>query len=435
MMFPAPLIAASTASSGAHSTESIPLSSVLVLIGIIGAAYLIGHVLLLRFQKRFLAITGLEYIVLGAVLGPSIVPDVQILADLDRLVPILGFACGWVGLLYGMDVGQHYRKTIELAGVRLAVIQFGVVTAIVSAGFFGLMESGWWFPPLPFSDAWVGSITAGCAATATASSAVYLIQERYPKTASSETLLRVFYSGQISTGLAILLMGGLFCIFHNGASPQLDTGPSDWILMTVCLGILLGLLFALYLGHEDNESQKFLVLVGILLFASGATFFLQLSVIAVNFLLGIVLVNSRQGQGLLNTVKSSRQPTTLILLVFAGALWRPVPWLPGIALVGSVVVLRWVGLTLSARLASYNSPLRHDLSRGLIGQGDGALAIAITAQLMYDGIALDYAYTATLASVVVYQAFSPRRLRDLLADSGELKEDSLATPSQRASGA
>jgi len=425
-----PLIAASTA----HGTESIPLSSVLVLLGIIGAAYLIGHVLLLRFQKHFLAITGLEYIVLGAVLGPSIVPDVQILADLDRLVPILGFACGWVGLLYGMDVGQNYRKTTEISGLRLAVIQFAIVSAVVSLAFFGIMESGWWFPPLPFEDAWVGSITAGCASTATASSAMYLIQERYPKTASSETLTRVFYSGQISTGLAILLMGALFCVFHHGAAPQLDTGASDWILMTVCLGILLGLLFALYLGSEENEGQQFLVLVGILLFASGATFFLQLSVIAVNFLLGVVLVNTQQGQGLVKTVKSSRQPTSLILLVFAGALWQPVDWLPGITIVLAVITLRWIALALSARLASYNTPFRSDLSRGLIGQGDGALAIAITAQLMYEGVALDYAYTAILASVVFYQAFAPRRLRDLLADSGELKEDSLATPTQRSVG-
>ena len=76
-----------------------------------GAAYLLAHFVVDRLQQRFLVLAGVEYLILGLLLGPT-VPDIQVLGDLTGLLPIIALtadivsnvqeeskACGMVGFL------------------------------------------------------------------------------------------------------------------------------------------------------------------------------------------------------------------------------------------------------------------------------------------------------------------------------------------------
>ena len=60
------------------------LMGVLVLLGMVGLAYMITHYILEGFQRRVLVVTGVEYILLGALLGPA----QRILDPLARAVPV-----------------------------------------------------------------------------------------------------------------------------------------------------------------------------------------------------------------------------------------------------------------------------------------------------------------------------------------------------------
>ena len=51
------------------------------------------------------------------------------------------------------------------------------------------------------------------------------------------------------------------------------------------------------------------------------------------------------------------------------------------------------------------------------------MAIAISFALVYDGAAVDLAYTAILGSVVLTEFLAPRLLQNLLVDAGELRQD------------
>jgi hypothetical protein len=112
-----------------------------------------------------------------------------------------------------------------------------------------------------------------------------------------------------------------------------------------------------------------------------------------------------------------------VLLLFAGALWRPVPVVPGLAVVGGFVALRLLGKVLGSVAGTFGTPLRIDLFRGLMAQGNAAVAMAVSFRIVYDGRWADLAYTAVLVGVVLSELVSPRLVRGLLVDSGELGQD------------
>jgi hypothetical protein len=167
----------------------------------------------------------------------------------------------------------------------------------------------------------------------------------------------------------------------------------------------------------------FLAMVGILLFASGAAFFLNLSPLLVNLVLGLVLAQTPQGRQLHPQLVRTAGPARLVLLLFAGAHWRPVPLLPALGVVLGYLALRLLGRLLSSAIATLGTPLRMDLFRGGMAQGDVAVAMALSFRLVYEGLAVDLAYTAVLVGVVMHEIVSPRMLRGLLVDAGELRED------------
>jgi hypothetical protein len=114
---------------------------------------------------------------------------------------------------------------------------------------------------------------------------------------------------------------------------------------------------------------------------------------------------------------------SLVLLLFAGALWNPVPVVPGLVVTGGYVVVRILAKMLASVLATVGTPLRTDLFRGMLSQGNAAVAMAVSFRIVYDGPVADLVYTAILVGTVASELLSPRILRGLLVDAGELRED------------
>lgn len=397
---------------------------VLVLLTVVGAAYLLAHLVVDWVQRRLLIVSGFEYLFLGMLLGPVVIPSVHILGNLTALAPVIAFAAGWVGLLYGMELDLRTLLTIPDRSVRLAaaevLVTFSVVAGLATwffqAGLFGL-------EPVTGPEAWMSAGVLGAAAAAASSSAVDLMGLRYPDL-DSRLLPMLRRTARLEDLLAIVLYGLLFCVFHLGST---RTGapptPSDWVLLTLGLGLFLGLLFILFLGEDASSNTRFLAMVGIIVFASGAAFFLNISALLVNLLLGVVIVNTRQGAGVFETLQSSAKPVRLILLVFAGALWLPVPLVPGLLFTVGFVVVRLLSKMLACLMAALGTSMRNDVFRGVLAQGEVAVAMAIAFRLVYAGPTVDLAYTAILGSFVFYEAIAPRFLKGLLVDAGELGED------------
>ena len=394
---------------------------VVVLLGMVGTAYLLTHFVVEWIQKRFLLITGVEYILLGVLLGPAVVPEINVLADLQGLSPIIAFAAGWVGFLYGMELDLKSIMSVPDRSGRVAIFDTVVTGGVVGWVSYQVLVNGWVVADITHEEAIISAWVLGAAAAAGSSGAVDLIRRRF-KALETELLPLLRRSARMSDVAAIVAFGVLECVYHIGTG-DLMASPSDWVLITVGLGLGLGFLFTVFLGDTTDENHRFLALVGILIFASGAAFFLKISALLVNLLLGAAIVNSRHGKGVYEVLERTQAPVRLVLLVFAGALWTPPPLLAGLAIAVGYIVLRTLSKSLSGFLATVGTPLRSDVYRGMMAQGDVAVAIAIGFRLVYEGPAVDLAYTAILAAVVVHELAAPRLLKGLLVDAGELRSD------------
>ncbi len=420
-----------TAWSGDHppAGDGNPEQTVVVLLGLVGAAYLLAHFVVDWLQKRLLFVSGFEYILLGVGLG-----YLAVFKDLTPLAPILALSAGWVGIVLGMELDVRRMLSVRDQALRVATFEglgSGVLVAVLAHEF--LVRGG--VPGADPEQYWLAAGVMGCAGAAGSSTAIDLVAERYDLQHSLvDRLRRAAGFGDL---MSIGTFGVLFCIFHETGTGNTATSASLWILVTVLLGLALGGLFSVFLGgHEDNHS-RFLALVGIITFSSGAAFFLDLSLLTVNMILAFVVTNSLQdGSGVRETLASTRRPMSLVLLVFAGALWEA-PWhdtwtfdamFAPIAITIAYMALRMGGKLLGCWVGSVGTELRPDLARGLLAQGDEAIAMALSLKLVYDGPAIDVAYTAILGSVIAHELLAPRVLKGLLIDAGVIRRERGATP-------
>jgi Kef-type K+ transport system membrane component KefB len=410
--------------------EADSMLVVLALLFVIAAAYLLTHFVVERLQRSFLVVSGLEYVVLGVLLGPQVPVHIPALSDLDDLMPIVALAVGWVGLLRGMELRLRGPSDASSRGAARFVLSQGLVAAGAVAGLAYIAFSGGWFLPgsaspsaraLGHRELWISVGLLGCAAVGGSGAAVELLAKRYAL--EGETAARIRRIASFSDLLAIGTFGILSCVVHPITEDAIaNPSPLEWTVLSILLGGVLGVLFTPFLGRNDSDNGRFLAMIGIIVLASGAAYFLDLSPLLVNLCVGVVLANvSETGGQIRATLESTRQPMTLVLLVFAGALWRPVNPVPAVLFSVAYVALRIAGKALGARLGAWRSTERGDAYRGLVAHGEVSVAMAVSTRLVFEGPVVDLAYTVVLVSVVVSDLFAPRILRGLLVDRGELR--------------
>lgn len=404
------------------------------LIAVVGLAYLGARFVVGRLQKRFLVMAGVEYVVLGVLLGEQMPYDIPAFSSLDELLPIVALAVGWVGLLRGMELSiEHLRKDRPTGATQIVVVQ-SLVAGGLTSGLAYLAFSQPWFGTgvvLP-RQAWMAAGVMGCAAAAGSVGPIELLRRRYRL--EGELTGQIRRMAAMSDLIAIFVFGLLFCVFHEhdeGVPATLSW--FEWAGVSLLLGGVLGVFFRPFLGDDDSENGRFLAMVGVIVLASGAAYFLDLSPLFVNLVLGVVLVNTaKAGPQIRETLESTKAPMAIVLFVFAGALWRP-PDLSAteIVLVCLLyVILRIVGKWIGTGLAAWRTSMRKDTYRGLLAHGTVSVAMAVSLRLVYDepDPAIDLAYTAILSSVVVNDLIAPRVLRGLLVDTGDLRGERKEEP-------
>ena len=414
-----PDVARAASGSGAND-DGGDLGIVVLLVLLIGVAYVLAHNVVERLQRRFLVVSGAEYLLLGFLLGPAF-PAIHALDNITGLLPIIALAAGWVGLLRGTDFEFASLQKLDPATWRIVFLHHllpGVAVGIGAYYFF--IETGWVITSA--RDAALSAAALACFAAADSAEPFDLLARRYEISGRLAPLLR---NGTRLGDIAVILAFGLiFAVFHENAPQAQDYSPSLWAWVTVLLGASLGFLFSLFLAGDESDNSRFLALVGIIAFASGGAYFLELSPLAVNLFMGFVLVNfARGGQLLHTTLESTERPMTIVLLIFAGALWERTALVPTLLALGGFLVLRTGAKWLASAIAGWGTTLRKDLFRGLLAHGDVTLAMAVSFRLVYDGDAAKLAYSVVLGSIILNDLIAPRLLRGLLVDEGEIQRE------------
>ncbi len=386
------------------------MSSGLVLILIVVAAYLSAHVVLDWLARRYFVVSGAEYLLLGVLLGPQ-VSDVITASTVDRFAPFLTLAFGWIGALVGVQFFVPELLRLPAAAFRAAFAE-ATITLVVIGGVMAATLM-WWFG-LPRASVIEPAVALGAIGVASAPAGIALVartlRDRVP----------VVRQLQITTGVdavvAILAFGLLLSITRVEGAPR--PTATEWTVIAVGIGFVGGALFHLFLGSEKNIDRLFIALAGALILSSGAAAYLRLSPLLPTMLIGMVLVNTSATRTEIRDVLARvERPLYFVLLVFAGAAWQP----GGAWIVPAVVFLLLrpfakVGAArLSARAAGILPAVGSGWGLGLLGHGGLALAIALNYRLYDDSPLAHVIFTTTIVSLLLTDLFSARVVKALVS--------------------
>lgn len=389
------------------------MSAALSLILIVAAAYLAAHVLFEWLARRYRIVSGAEYLVLGVLLGPQVsgFMSEDVVASFS---PIMTLALGWVGAALGMNF--YLPRLIKVPGSTYTIAMMEALLTFVFVSGAMVMAFSFAFD-LTYAQVILPAVSLGAIATATASSAVTLMSGETPHPVVQQLETTSLLDG----AFAIVVFGVLLCVVHIDVSiGERALTATEWVAITLGIGVIGGSLFHLFLGRERHPDRLFVAMAGAIILASGAASYLRLSPLLPCMVIGAILVNtSVNREDLMRLMSVVEKPLYFVLLLLAGAAWQPsrYDWMLPVALYVFVRLAAKLGAArLAARLGDEPELLRADWGRGLIGQGTIALAIAMNYSLNDNEIVPNVVFTAAIVSVLVTDIFGVRIVSGLIAD-------------------
>ncbi len=416
------------------------MSVTLLLVAMVIFAFGASH-LLTRAASRFGAFSGVEYLVVGVLIGPQIAPRLITAEYLRQLTPLISLLLGLTGFI----VGVRARRTIRRADAVVA----GTLVAAAVLGTVGLCTLGlmyWLGDPVPAQDVvleqtlfdlwgWRFELRASGAqlwlalalgaAAAVSSSAIVESTGRLHRASGPvwDFLQTVSATGEI---FAVLVLGlTLAAVRSEGEAARFGMGLTEWAVAAIGVGGLCGALFTLFIGRERDPMRMFLASVGAVFFAAGIGSALGISPLFVNLLFGLTVALASGHAGLLcGEVARLQHPVYVMVMIFAGALWTPVTgwhWLMPVAFVAVRYAALRLVVPLVARTAMEQPVVAHRLGHGLLAQGALAVAIGVSFSLRFPAEA-PLVLTTILAGTLLGDVWSVRALTAVLLDAGEVTD-------------
>lgn len=390
------------------------MSAGLILVLAVAVAYLAAHVAFDWLARRLLLVSGAEYLILGILLGPH-VSGVLSTETLSGFAPLTTLALGWIGAIVGTQF--YLPGLVRISGVmyRLAFGEALGTQAFVSGLLLLLF---WYLFEMPVEAALVPAIALGAIAAVSAPTGIAVVARRLMQRGTVVRQLQVATAIDALVGIATL--GLLLSLYHPG---NLATGyritPTEWVVITIGIGVTGGALFHLFLGDDSTVDRLFISLGGALIMISGAAAYLHLSPLLAALIFGATLTNtSRHREVIARTLSKGERPFYFVLLIFAGAAWTPSLriWIIPVVV---FLVARILGKVWSARIGSWvtgqSAALGRDWGLALIGQGGLALALALDYVALEGAQLGNIVFTAAIASVLLTDLMSARIVQSVLA--------------------
>jgi hypothetical protein len=390
------------------------MSAGLLLVVVVVAAYFAAHVVFEWLGRRLLIVSGAEYLLLGILLGPHVsgIVSPQVV---ESFAPVTALALGWMGAI----IGSRFliAQMVRIRGViyRVAFAESFMTLWVVFGLELFLLR---WVFGLTTARALGPALALAAVATASADAGIELAARRHGGRGLLVTQLRV--TAGVNAFVAVCTFGILLASNHpDSAALSRPLTATEWTVVSVALGIGGGALFHLFLGSEQKVDRLFISLTGVLVLVSGAATYLRLSPVMSAMFFGAMLVNSsRQRDEIVAALARVERPLYFVLLIFAGAPWRPsaqTAWaLPVLVFVGARALGKVGGARLAARANDLLPVLGPDWGRALLGQGGLVLALAIN-YLYQDTLTLpNVVFTTAVISVLLTDLASGRLASSVL---------------------
>jgi len=381
----------------------------LALLLAVAAGYLAAHVAFDWLARRYLIVSGAEYLVLGILLGPQ-VSGLLSETVISNLAPVVTLALGWTGMIVGAQLELRELIMRPAREFRIAFAESSMTFLVVAALEFVALRS-------PLSDTSAGALIAAVAtgAMAVASSGVGIALVADVVGASARVLDQLRMSARIDVVVAIVIFGLMLCVHHAPAPTSRPLTTTEWAVVCAALGVVGGTLFHIFLGDTPDRDRLFVALVGGIVTVTGAAAYLRLSPLLAALFFGVVLVNTTaRPAALLETLTRVERPFYFVLLIFGGATWVP----SHRSLIAPVLLFLLAraaskigGSRLAARMNGALGELGEHWGRGLLGQGRIAIAIGLSYVYQEDLPYQNLVFTIAIASMLVTEFLSARIAR------------------------
>jgi Kef-type K+ transport system membrane component KefB len=291
------------------------MSPALLLVLLVVVAYLAAHVAFDWLARRYLIVSGVEYLVLGILLGPQ-VSGVLSADMLDSFAPITTLALGWIGAIVGMQFYLQDLVRIKAQQYRIAFFE-ALTTHGVDMGL-AIVAHPWLFG-IPYWESAVPAFALGAIATTSTPSGIEVVARRLSRRGPIVRQLEI--TTAVDALVAVVAMGLLMCIQNpigqSGGRPLTST---EWVAVTLGIGVIGGALFHLFLGDERHIDRIFISLAGAIILTSGAAAYLGVSPLLPAMIVGIMLVNTSSSRTeIQRTLVTAERPFYFVLLIVAGA--------------------------------------------------------------------------------------------------------------------
>ena len=394
------------------------MPAALILILAVAVAYLAAHVAFDWLAKRFMLVSGAEYLLLGILLGPH-VSGILSAQTMSGFAPLITLALGWIGAIVGT---QFYLPALVRIPAR--TYRLGFLEAILTAFMVGGVGAAlmWLITGRgDITQSIAPALALGAIAAVSAPAGIEVVTRKIGGQ-REPIVLQLQVATAMDALVGIVTMGLLFCIFHpNDTIAARGITPTEWAVITLGIGVVGGTLFHLFLGGETNVDRLFISLAGAIILASGAAAYLHLSPVLTSMVVGAVLVNTSGGSRpvIADTLAKSERPFYFVLLVFAGASWDPstVAWWWAVVL--AFLVTRVVGKIGTARLGARVNDALPDLGPdwgfALLGQGGLAIALGLDYSRFNAAVLPHAVFTAAIVSVLFTDVGSARIIHAVMS--------------------
>jgi hypothetical protein len=404
------------------------MQTTLTALAVIVVGYILAYLVFDRLRDRFGYVGGAEYVVIGFLLGPQ-VTGLLGAGQVQDLTPIVSLALGWRGMLLGTYFRLPTIALINSHHLRIAFTEALTTFGCALAALLGVFHfvAGYQWP-----EAAVQAVTLAAVATLSSPAAVDVVTRKSGGRSPIFPVLQL--TARIDALVAVSAFGLILAIFHQG-QVSLSVRPptaTEWAVINVAVGVASGVLFHLFLGprgHLDESagsSRLFVALAGAIVVASGASYYLNLSPIYTNLILGFILANSGSAhRDVTRLLLATERPVYLALLIFAGAAWRPTsPELLFIAPLFVVIrlIARFTGGYAAGGLVAPPELRTPRLGRALLAQGGIAVALAINYTQVRPDLNPALILTATLVSVLLFEIVASREAGELVGRSPTSEE-------------
>jgi hypothetical protein len=317
-------------------------------------------------RRAFGSPSGIEYVVLGALLGPEALGALSHQA-MTAFEPIAIMALGWIGLIFGLECGLVGDRRAPIGRITLG-LSFTVVTAAV-VGFALYQLLGW----LRVGGELRGVLSCALALVSveTTRHALQWISEEHLLSGSLAGLVLDLEAADDAP--VLIALAGLFAVLagdHQIFGQHIE--PLGMAAVTIGSGIVLGGVSAWLLARASSPVERWTLLLGSVWLATGMARSLGLSPMAATFMLGATLSATSADAGKLRDQLGRTEGAVLLpALLLAGAhLQRPQ---------GEAEVML-IGLALGIRVAlsflfGFGLSIKRSETRGLgLWVGAGMLA-------------------------------------------------------------